>query len=467
MLARITRGLAAPGLAALAALATTLALDGVVDRLDLGYRPRRNAAGADFTVARSEFRFRVVTNALGFRDPRLPGPKPPATVRVVVVGDSFTQGYGVREDEAYPRRLEARLGAHDAARRFEVVNLGVPGTNPRDYLGNLRDVGLAYRPDVVLVAVGANDVHDVRIQPRTGTQFGWERLSEAQRAVARPRPLWRRLPGLLWPALYPFAHERVGTLFARLRAAPGSTALAAGPPAGAARPRVPPERWREVLLALADAYGRRDDVAARLPTLDAARAARLARVATGALSIATEEGEEAYWSLVAFVEPDLVHEAVVLPARYDEAWRRVAACLRAIVRLARQAGAAPVLTYVPDQHQVTAAARAIVEERGFRWDPRTLTDTTFADRLRALAAEADAPFVDLLAAFRRHAEAALYFPRDGHWTAAGHDLAARLLADGLRESGALPQPPARANSAASAATVSTAASAWSAVAAGR
>jgi hypothetical protein len=200
----VAKGLATAALAVAAWRGASLALDRIADRLDVGFRPRRNAPSADLRVERSEFAFRVVTNALGFRDPRLPAPKSPDVVRVVVGGgDSFTHGYGVAEEEAFARRLEALLQDH--TRRVEVVNLGVPGTNPRDYVGNLRDVGLAYEPDVVLVAVGANDVHDVRVQPRSGSQFGWERLREAQRAVLQSQPAWRALPRRLWPVLYPVA----------------------------------------------------------------------------------------------------------------------------------------------------------------------------------------------------------------------------------------------------------------------
>ena len=430
----VAKGLATAALAVAASLATSLVLDRVADRLDLGFRPRRNAPSADFRVERSEFSFRVVTNALGFRDPRLPEPKSPGVARIVVVGDSFTQGYGVDEEEAFPRRLEALLDAAGGVARWEVVNLGVPGTNPRDYAGNLRDVGLAYEPDVVLIAVGANDVHDVRVQPRSGSQFGWERLSEAQRAVLRPQPAWRALPRRLWPVLYPIAYAHVSALLAvgsaQARDAADEASSAASPST-----RVLDARWRDVLLVFADAYGRRAEVAETISSLPAERVARIRRVLSGETNIATEGGEDDYWSLVAVVQPDLMSDAVLLPPSYDDAWRRTAARLRAVVHLARGADARVVMTLVPDQHQVTARGRAVLDERGFRWDPRVLTDTTLVDRVRALAAAEGATFVDLLGDFRAHANEPLYFPRDGHWTAAGHELAARVLAADLERHG--------------------------------
>ena len=427
-------GCATLALAVGTTLATTVALDRIADRFDVGFRPRRNAPSADFSVERSEFSFRVVTNALGFRDPRLPVPKAPGLVRVVAVGDSFTQGYGVAEEEAYPRRLEARLAAADPAHRFEVVNLGVPGTNPRDYTGNLRDVGLSYEPDIVLIAVGANDVNDVRVQPRSGSQFGWERLTEARRAVLQPQPAWRALPRRLWPVLYPVAYARLGALFGDAPSPAHAGEREKEPEAAAEASTGNPEldaRWQEALLAFADAYQRRAEVAAMLPALPAERRDRLRRVISGETPITTEEGEEAYWSLVSLAQPDLMSESVLLPPSYDEAWERTAAQLQSAIRRARGAGARVVLTYVPDQHQVTTQGRAILDERGFRWEPRTLTDTTFVDRLRALAAAEDVHFIDLLAGFRAQGDDALYFPRDGHWTPGGHELAARLLAPGV------------------------------------
>jgi acyl-CoA thioesterase-1 len=73
---------------------------------------------------------------------------------VVALGDSLTAGLGVAPDEAFPARLEARLRAEGFA--YRVVNAGVSGDTTA---GGLRRVDwvLRSKPDVVIVALGAND----------------------------------------------------------------------------------------------------------------------------------------------------------------------------------------------------------------------------------------------------------------------------------------------------------------------
>ena len=73
---------------------------------------------------------------------------------VVALGDSLTAGLGVTVDEAFPARLQARLRAEGYD--YRVVNAGVSGDTTA---GGLRRVDWALRahPDVVIVALGAND----------------------------------------------------------------------------------------------------------------------------------------------------------------------------------------------------------------------------------------------------------------------------------------------------------------------
>jgi acyl-CoA thioesterase I len=73
---------------------------------------------------------------------------------IVALGDSLTAGLGVAADEAYPALLEARVRA--AGFDYRVVNAGVSGDTSA---GGLRRVDwvLRSRPDVAIVALGAND----------------------------------------------------------------------------------------------------------------------------------------------------------------------------------------------------------------------------------------------------------------------------------------------------------------------
>jgi thioesterase domain-containing protein len=61
----------------------------------------------------------------------------------------------------------------------------------------------------------------------------------------------------------------------------------------------------------------------------------------------------------------------------------------------------------------------------------TLTDSTFADRLRALARAEHVTFVDLLPSLRARRDHGLYFPEDGHWSPAGHAHVAHVVARAL------------------------------------
>ena len=78
-----------------------------------------------------------------------------AVERVIVAfGDSLTAGLGVTPEDSYPARLQARLRAEGYA--YRVVNAGASGDTTA---GGLRrvDWALKNRPEIVIVALGAND----------------------------------------------------------------------------------------------------------------------------------------------------------------------------------------------------------------------------------------------------------------------------------------------------------------------
>jgi acyl-CoA thioesterase-1 len=80
-----------------------------------------------------------------------------AVGRVPVIldfGDSLTAGYGLPAGQAFPARLEAWL--HQQGIEARVVNAGVSGDTTTGGLARL-DWALADKPDLVILALGAND----------------------------------------------------------------------------------------------------------------------------------------------------------------------------------------------------------------------------------------------------------------------------------------------------------------------
>jgi len=90
---------------------------------------------------------------VGFRDDGLQG-----GARVAILGDSYTFGYGVDQDESFPAQLEERLRAR--GRAVDVINAGVPGFGAREERRMLEKHVLPLRPALVLVAVYENDLRD-------------------------------------------------------------------------------------------------------------------------------------------------------------------------------------------------------------------------------------------------------------------------------------------------------------------
>lgn len=100
----------------------------------------------------------VKINSKGFRDHEYHEEKRENTLRIIVLGDSFTFGVGVTLENAYPKQLEKMLNKKSSSRPVEILNMGVPGYNTYQELILLKEVGLNYKPDLVIVGFVLNDV---------------------------------------------------------------------------------------------------------------------------------------------------------------------------------------------------------------------------------------------------------------------------------------------------------------------
>ncbi|MBO1076328.1 arylesterase [Roseomonas marmotae] len=114
----------------------------------------------------------------------------PAPLKLMILGDSITAGYGLPEAEAWPVKLEAALKA--AGEAVRVINAGVSGDTTAGGKSRL-DWALADRPDAVIVALGGND--GLRGLPPRDSQANLEDILARLKA--------RRLPVLLAGMLAP------------------------------------------------------------------------------------------------------------------------------------------------------------------------------------------------------------------------------------------------------------------------
>ena len=107
----------------------------------------------------------VVRNSLGFREREVSSTRLPGVFRLAVIGDSFTFGQGVVEEERFTNTMNRRL--NDAGPKFEVPNFGEGGAETIDHIRILDDAALPANPDFVLLQWFTNDVegHDKSKRP--------------------------------------------------------------------------------------------------------------------------------------------------------------------------------------------------------------------------------------------------------------------------------------------------------------
>ncbi|NLF78200.1 MAG: SGNH/GDSL hydrolase family protein [Chloroflexi bacterium] len=102
----------------------------------------------------------VKINAQGLRDRTYPYAKPAGVFRILILGDSFVEGFQVAQDATFEARLEAQLNAGEAMSPIEVINGGVSRYGTDNALAFLEHEGLKYEPDLVIYVFYPNDVID-------------------------------------------------------------------------------------------------------------------------------------------------------------------------------------------------------------------------------------------------------------------------------------------------------------------
>ncbi len=115
-----------------------------------GQKARRKLPGVyDFTYS---------NNSQGWRGSREYGPKRPGACRVLLLGDSFTYGWGVNDDQTFAHHLEQYLRQRNLP--AEVINAGCPGKGTDYELKVFQTRGVQLHPDLTVLCFFPNDFQD-------------------------------------------------------------------------------------------------------------------------------------------------------------------------------------------------------------------------------------------------------------------------------------------------------------------
>jgi len=99
----------------------------------------------------------VAINSVGWRDKEYELEKAKNRVRIMMLGDSVTFGWGAPPEGVTSNILESMLNQEGAPSRVEVLNTGIGNTNTAMQTAYFLHEGFRYRPDIVVLNYFIND----------------------------------------------------------------------------------------------------------------------------------------------------------------------------------------------------------------------------------------------------------------------------------------------------------------------
>ncbi len=346
----------------------------------LGVRLTPGAHGW-WTQEDREFLVPVQVNHEGLRDVEHAYAKPADVFRILVLGDSFVEAMHVPLDATFTRQLQARLDGEHAAKKIEVIGAGVSGYGTASELLYFEREGRRYQPDLVLLAFyPGNDVknNSPTLEDTLKPVYGAD--GALQKVVGQP-----------------------------------------------AKPQ--PTGWRGLVTRLATYHYFRQILLLRHPQLAQTLIRHGWLKPEAVREVPEQDGVPVDYGIYA---------PAPSPA-WQEAWADTERLLEQLRQSATANGARFAVAILSTRDQVypqwwqeILAAHPRMQQR--QWDldgPQ--------HRVESWCVEHGVPCLALAPAFRAAAGGEpLHFHHDGHWTAAGHHLAAVELTHFLEHAGIVP-----------------------------
>ncbi len=333
-----------------------------------------------FDVARDlEWEAHYKINSFGARDKEYSLKKPEKTYRILVLGDSFTEGQGVEMEATFTKLLENSLNEKITKEKnsivsfekIEVINSGILSYSPLlEYL-YLKNKGLALAPDLVILNFDMSDpIDDMKYEAEAlknekGIPVGFPKKETGENFV-EANPLLPRVP------------KEIKAFF---------------------------HRNSRIYRVIADSIRRKH------------------------LKIYPE-----------FDEPeikvgDLVVDKLIITRdevpNYDAIWALTKRNLKLIKDVLKEKNIGLLLVATPYAHQVNGTEWSI-GRKYWKFEDRVYSDRPFKT-LETFSRDEGISFLNLLENFKSAKEKPLFFKKDGHFTKNGHKIVAAALAEYLIE----------------------------------
>jgi hypothetical protein len=339
-----------------------------------------------------DFKFSISTNRLGFRGPDFPIRRTLGKKRILVFGNSFTYGWGVDFEDTWPHLLEQEMNR--SGMPVEVANLARAGTNGME-MKEIAERSIALlKPDLVIISVLQGGV-------LTTLQSG-----------AEPNPDRKRTKNVK-AILVDWLSYVMPNYVQLLQVVRQRTAAAKFTPASVLR--------REQIKAVEGVLSRfTEQDRARFNALDPGTRDRFvtADLNFGIVGIAL--GSPNFWA-------DTVSSTELV----ENGITGMRGTFSAIRELAEQNGVNVVVASMPYGAYLGGAAAENVRRLGFNIPDFLDHDRSTEDTIRRAAADTGLPFVSVLDGFQAVSSGDLFIPYDGHYSAAGTKLYAKLLSQEL------------------------------------
>ena len=156
-------------------------------------------------------------NQFGMRDrTTLTRNKPPATIRIALVGSSIVMGYGVSDYEVFSRVFETRLNneRNDPSHKFEVLNFGVGKQWAPHRLITIQRRVVRFEPDAIYYFAHQDEFKEIASHPAHLIAQGLELPSQHLKDIAAKAEITRGMaPGAIFSRLQRYETELIDAVY--------------------------------------------------------------------------------------------------------------------------------------------------------------------------------------------------------------------------------------------------------------